>query len=44
MLIIFSTIPVLKNVSMTLLHIPNEKILKKKKENRANHKRFKMWN
>ena len=31
-MIIVSTIPVLKNVSMTLLHIPNEKILKKKKK------------
>jgi len=31
-MIIISTIPVLKNVSMTLLHIPNEKILKKKKK------------
>ena len=31
-MIIFSTIPVLKNASMTLLHIPNEKVLKKKKK------------
>ena len=31
-MIIFSTIPVLKNASMTLLHIPNDKILKKKKK------------
>ena len=30
-MIIVSTIPVLKNISMTLLHIPNEEILKKKK-------------
>ena len=29
-MIIFSTIPVLKNASMTLLHIPNKKIIKKK--------------
>ena len=31
-MIIFSTIPVLKNASMSLLHIPNEKIIKKKKK------------
>ena len=31
-MIIFSTIPVLKSASMTLLHIPNEKIIKKKKK------------
>ena len=31
-MIIVSTIPVLKNASMTLLHIPNEKIIKKKKK------------
>ena len=31
-MIIVSTIPVLKNASMTLLHIPNEKIRKKKKK------------
>ena len=31
-MIIFSTIPVLKNASMTLLHIPNDKIIKKKKK------------
>ena len=29
-MIIFSTIPVLKNASMSLLHIPNKKITKKK--------------
>ena len=32
-MIIFSTIPVLKNASMSLLHIPNDKIIKKKKKN-----------
>jgi zinc transporter 5/7 len=31
-MIIVSTIPVLKRASMTLLHIPNEKIIKKKKK------------
>ena len=31
-MIIFSTIPVLKNASMALLHIPNNKINKKKKK------------
>ena len=31
-MIIFSTIPVLKNASMSLLHIPNDKIIKKKKK------------
>ena len=31
-MIIFSTIPVLKNASMVLLHIPNNKISKKKKK------------
>ena len=31
-MIIFSTIPVLKNASMALLHIPNNKITKKKKK------------
>ena len=31
-MIIFSTIPVLKNASMSLLHIPNNKIIKKKKK------------
>jgi zinc transporter 5/7 len=31
-LIIVSTVPVLKRASMTLLHIPNEKIAKKKKK------------
>ena len=31
-MIIFSTVPVLKNASMSLLHIPNEKIIKKKKK------------
>jgi zinc transporter 5/7 len=31
-MIIFSTIPVLRNASMTLLHIPNEKIIKKKRK------------
>ena len=31
-MIIVSTIPVLKNASMSLLHIPNDKIIKKKKK------------
>ena len=31
-MIIFSTIPVLKNASMSLLHIPNDKISKKKQK------------
>ena len=37
-MIIFSTIPVLKNASMSLLHIPNDKINKKKKRIEQNIK------
>ena len=42
-MIIVSTIPVLKNASMTLLHIPNEKIIKKKEKNSTKYKKYKIW-
>ena len=41
---IFSTIPVLKNASMTLLHIPSEKIIKKKKKIEKSIKNIKYGN
>jgi zinc transporter 5/7 len=43
-MIIFSTIPVLKNASMTLLHIPNEKIIKKKKKIQQSIRNIKFGN
>ena len=43
-MIIFSTIPVLKNASMTLLHIPNEKIIKKKNKIEKGIKNIKFGN
>ena len=39
-----STIPVLKNASMTLLHIPSEKIIKKKKKIEKSIKNIKYGN
>ena len=43
-MIIVSTIPVLKNASMTLLHIPNEKIIKKKKKIQQSIRNIKFGN
>ena len=39
-MIIASIIPVLKNASMTLLHIPNQKFIKKKEKNSAKFKKY----